>query len=53
VPGAHVHVDDCAAFVEHGNLRYRGAYADAYAEQPSPFAFWKALPSMPPLSVCW
>lgn len=28
MPGAHVHVDDCAAFVEHGNLRCRGAYAE-------------------------
>ena len=27
MPGAHVHVDDCAALVEHGNLRCRGAYA--------------------------
>lgn len=32
MPGAHVHVDDFAALVEHGNLRCRGAYADAYAE---------------------
>ena len=28
MPGAHVHVDDCAALVEHGNLRCRGAYAE-------------------------
>lgn len=31
MPGAHVHVGDCAALVEHGNLRCRGAYVDAYA----------------------
>ena len=36
MPGAHVHVDDCAALVEHGNLRCRGAYVDAYAEHALP-----------------
>ena len=36
MPGAHVHVGDCAALVEHGNLRCRGAYVDAYAEHVLP-----------------
>lgn len=36
MPGAHVHVDDCAALVEHGDLRCRGAYVDAYVEHALP-----------------
>lgn len=43
MPGAHVHVDDCAAFVEHGNLRCRGAYADAYAEHVFPLRILERL----------
>ena len=43
MPGAHVHVDDCAALVEHGNLRCRGAYADAYAEHVFPLYILERL----------
>lgn len=43
MPGAHVHVDDCAALVEHGNLRCRGAYVDAYAEHVLPLRILEIL----------
>ena len=43
MPGAHVHVGDCAALVEHGNLRCRGAYADAYAEHVFPLRILERL----------
>lgn len=43
MPGAHVHVDDCAALVEHGNLRCRGAYVDAYAEHVLPLRILERL----------
>ena len=43
MPGAHVHVDDCAALVEHGNLRCSGAYVDAYAEHVLPLRILEGL----------